>query len=136
MSSPIPSSTFATNRQRAAYRQIAGAIEHFHRQEIECAITLASAAEGILPQVVEPHLFKQLRGHPSGQEIDYNLVTNWLKHCNPPDTVNISEFEAVVILLRAITKLIAVYKMSSQRMEDFIEWSRDNGYPTPARQIR
>ena len=38
-----------TTRQLASLYQINGALEHFHEHEFECAITLASAAEGVLP---------------------------------------------------------------------------------------
>jgi tRNA threonylcarbamoyladenosine modification (KEOPS) complex Cgi121 subunit len=40
-------------RQLAALFQIHGAIKLFHKGEIECSITLAGAAEGILPDDLE-----------------------------------------------------------------------------------
>jgi hypothetical protein len=36
-------------------RQIHAAIEHWRRGDFECAITLASAAETMLPDIDEPH---------------------------------------------------------------------------------
>ena len=44
----------------------------------------------------------------------------------------ISRFEAVIVILRAITKFIAVYRQVSPRMDQFIMWARDNGYPVPS----
>ncbi len=39
-----------TTRKLAAQRQIDAAIAHLHEAELECAVTLAAAAEGLLPQ--------------------------------------------------------------------------------------
>jgi hypothetical protein len=40
---------YELTRQIASVLQINAALEHFHKYKFECAITLASAAEGILP---------------------------------------------------------------------------------------
>ena len=50
-----------TTKQLAALRQITAAIEHLHKREYECAITLAAAAEGLLPPTDEPHIFSDLK---------------------------------------------------------------------------
>ena len=39
-----------TTRKLGAQRQIDAAIAHLHEAELECAVTLAAAAEGLLPQ--------------------------------------------------------------------------------------
>jgi hypothetical protein len=39
-----------TTRQLAALYQITAAIKHFYDGDLECAVTLASAAEGVLPE--------------------------------------------------------------------------------------
>jgi hypothetical protein len=44
----------------AALRLTEAAIDHFEAKELECAIVLAHAAENILPDTDEPHLFKEL----------------------------------------------------------------------------
>jgi len=64
--------------------------------------------------------------------LDFNMVVNWLKHYKPedPDPFSILESEAVMLLQRAITKFIAVYRQSTQPMEAFLEWSTHH-YPEP-----
>jgi hypothetical protein len=52
-----------TTRQLASLYQITGALEHFHKLELECCITLASAAEGIMPDAKNGVLFNNLRRH-------------------------------------------------------------------------
>ena len=49
-----------TTRQLAALYQITAAIEHFHKHEWECAITLAGAAEGVLPDAQDGFCFSSL----------------------------------------------------------------------------
>jgi hypothetical protein len=59
-----------THVRYASMRQIHAAIEHVHREDYECAITLAGAAEGILPDTDEPHFrqkVKALSGIPGNQ---------------------------------------------------------------------
>jgi hypothetical protein len=125
-----------TTKQLAALRQIGAAIEHFHKQEFECVITLAAAAECLLPPTDGPHLFRQIRGRMTSTEfkkINLNFLVNWLKQDDPedPESVVISEFEAVIALQRAIMKFIAVYHKSSTGMEEFLAWARSNDYSAP-----
>ena len=105
------------------------------KREYECAITLAAAAEGLLPPTDEPHLFSDMKEFIPPDEfkyLDFNMVVNWLKHYKPedPDPFSILESEAVMLLQRAITKFIAVYRQSTQPMEAFLEWSTHH-YPEP-----
>jgi hypothetical protein len=123
-----------TTKQLAALRQIHAAIEHFQKQEFECVVTLAGAAEGLLPPTDAPHLFIGMKEGMSLQDegpIDLNLVINWLKHSTPPDAVTVTEVETVIVLQRAITKFIAVHRKISRQMDEFLKWARDNGYPVP-----
>lgn len=133
---PIPQPEVETTKQLASLRQIVGAIEHFYKQEFECVITLAAAAECLLPPTNDPHLFRDLKAHMTPREykeLNLNLVINWLKHYKEkdPEPVVISEFEAVIVLQRAITKFIAVYHKSSKHMEGFLEWAQVHDYPVP-----
>jgi len=41
-------------------RKDQSAIEHIHRGDFECAIPLASAAEGMLPNTAEPHFWQKM----------------------------------------------------------------------------
>jgi hypothetical protein len=130
---------FETTKQLAALRQITAAIQHLSKREFECAITLAAAAEGLLPPTDEPHLFPDLKEFIPPEEfkyLDFNMVVNWLKHHKPedPDPFSILESEPVMLIQRAITKFVAVYHMSTQPMDAFMElaiarikkWSREN----------
>jgi hypothetical protein len=55
-------------------RQRHAAIEHLHRVDFECAITLAAAGEGMLPPTEEPY-FRELAA-----KWRYEDIVNWLRH--------------------------------------------------------
>jgi hypothetical protein len=72
-----------TNKKLALMRQIHAAIDHLHKAELESAITLPSAAEGVLPDKEKPHLFQKIKkmadsfpADPSGQ-CSYQLDQTW-----------------------------------------------------------
>jgi hypothetical protein len=50
-------------RKAAAQRQIDAAIAHLKKFELECAITLAAAAEAMLPDTTTDYVFNYLRRH-------------------------------------------------------------------------
>ena len=120
-----------TSKKTSSQRQIEAGISHFERGELDCSITLSAAAEGILPETDDPHIFKQLKEHPAYNEMKYNLVINWLKHSGGPDKVMISEFEATLIIARAITKFVAVYHQSTDKFERFLRWGHEAGHLPP-----
>jgi hypothetical protein len=128
-----------TTKQLAALPQITAAIAHLRKREYECAITLAAAAEGLLPPTDEPHMFSDLKEFIPREEfkyLDFNMVVNWLKHYKPedPDPFSLPESEAVDLIMRAIAKFIAVYHRSTKRMVAFMEWASTRyGYPVPSR---
>src|SRR5262245_11900987 len=99
-----------TTKQNSAMRQACAAIEHFHKGNYECAITLAGAAEGQVPASDPLYLFKIIRRVFSGDET--NKFINWMKHNSGPDSATISEQEVVVTIARAIQKFVAAYKAS------------------------
>ena len=103
-----------TTKRLAATQIIQDAIGYFRSDEYECATTLAIAAEELLPPPKDPHIFSLLRNSPAFKEADYNLFINWLKHPLEPDKVLISEFEAVMTIVRAISKLVAIYGSGSE----------------------
>lgn len=123
-----------TNKELAALSQIHFALVLFRRNEMECAITLAAAAEGMVPPTGEPHLYTVLKTSPlSRKEFDYNNTINWLKHPIPPDDFDIWEFEAAIILVRAISKFFTVYKTGSPAMKSFVRWTFEQGHlPMPS----
>jgi len=123
-----------TNKQLAALAQIHAAIWLFRRGQLECAVTLAGAAEGVIPPTAERHLFLALKNGPlAREEFDYNDAINWLKHPVPPDEFIIPEFEAAIILVRAISKFFTVYKTGSPAMKSFVRWTFEQGHlPMPS----
>lgn len=138
MATPVP---VDTNVRLASMRQIHCAIDHLHRGDYECAITLAGAAEGILPETGKPHfrqkvkeLSKELSKLPEVQEtggaIGPNDYINWLKHGSLErggprlETATIPVLESVIVVYRAITKYHAVYDDFSPQMLSYLSWAK------------
>ena len=119
-------------------RQIHRAIEHLHRGDFECAITLAGAAEGILPDTNEAHFRQKVKALSKSPEIKAaggatgpNDYINWLKHGrvtkNGPRVENatIPAEESVAVIWRAITKYNATYNDLSPQMAEFSNWAKE-----------
>jgi hypothetical protein len=106
-----------------------------HQGHFECAITLAAAGEGILPDTDDPHFRQKVialeKGLPKNGngEIRANAYINWLKHgrVHPKEerieTATISRLEVIVVIWRAISKFIAVYGSSTPQMQSFAIWA-------------
>jgi hypothetical protein len=118
--------TVDTSKQLASLRQIIAAIDHLHKKELECAITLAGAAEGQLSETTTEYLFRILKKVFSHDEL--NLVRDWLKHQSGPENATITEFEAAIMISRAIHKFVAVYQASHPRFEEFGKWAVAAGH--------
>ena len=117
-----------TSKKASTQRQLQAAITHCQKGELDCAITLSAAAEGMLPGTDDPYLFKSLRAHASAEGLDFNLVINWLKHPGDPETATLSEFEATIVIARAITKFVAVHHQSCKTFEAFLRWGHQEGH--------
>lgn len=119
--------TIETSIALASLRQICAAIDCFNNGEFECAITLAAAGEGILPAPAKEntYIFGVLRNH---DDLEVNLVINWLKHGKDFKTATISQFEAAITIARSISKFIAVHNGSHPKFEEFMEWGRTVGH--------
>lgn len=122
-----------TSKKLAALEQIHAAILHCQNERFECAVTLAAAAEGVLPDTPERHLFKVLKTSPVAREaFDYNNMINWLKHSLLPDENIIPEFEVAIVIVRAISKFNAIYHEGSTVMRAFVRWAFAQGHlPLP-----
>jgi hypothetical protein len=100
-----------TSCHYASMRQIHAAIEHWQRGDFECAMTLAGAAEGMLPDIDERH-FRKLQNSTR-----INEISNWLMHAESGegmkgdhiDTVVIGELDTVIAIHRAILKFETVF---------------------------
>lgn len=115
-----------TTKQISAYRQIVAAIEHLHRKDYECAITLAGAAEGQIPEKTTTHLFRLILKKFSSDEA--NAYIHWLKHQSGPNGAEITEQEVVITIVRAIQKYVGAYETNHPHFETFSEWCIANRY--------
>jgi len=118
-------------RRQAALRQIDAAIKHVYDGEPDLAITLAAAAEGIMPPTDQPHVWKWWKDHPQFEDLNLNETITWLKHYNDqPDLRFIAEPEAAFTIFRAMTKYAAVqnYEGAPTHWITFLEWGSTSGY--------
>jgi hypothetical protein len=107
-------------------RQIHAAIEHWRGGDFECAITLARAAERMLPDIDEPH-YRKLQDIARVSEI-----CDWLIYGasgdgakSDHDRVVIEELDTVVAIHRAILKFEAVFwKDKTPQMTSFRNCAR------------
>lgn len=125
-----------TNIRIASMRQMHCAIEHIERGDYECAITLAAAAENMLPEPEKPFFREKVKAMAKSEEIkaaggatgpnDYSV---WLKHgtLNGVKTyqATIQDEESVVWAYRAISKFNALYDDQSPQMISFCMWAKD-----------
>jgi hypothetical protein len=115
-----------TTKQVSAFRQISAAIDHLHKQNYECAITLAAAGENQTKERSIGHFFRVMRAKFSAR--DANEVINWLKHPSGPDEKEITEQDVVVTIIRGIQKYVGTYEVTHPKFETFSEWCIANGY--------
>jgi hypothetical protein len=124
-------------KKEAAQRQIDVAINLLYEKEYESAITLAGAAEGQIAGS-DHHLFAALRqvrsaeyDSTSQRATHLNETRDWLKHATPHlrEMRGIAEFEAWVMVIRAISKYYAVFREETKNMNRLIEWSRARDLP-------
>ena len=121
-----------TSKFESSFRQTETAIVLFKEGKYDCAITLAAAAENMLPDTDKWHIFQALKDDERFSEMHYNLMINWLKHSNRPETqaerATLSEIEVVVVIARAISKFNAVYGQTCENFEDFLNWATAVGH--------
>jgi hypothetical protein len=116
-----------TTKQLAAQRQIDSAVSHLHKSELESAITLATAAESLLPETESRQIFAYLREHPLSKQVDIDKTINWLKRNARPDAATIFEFEAAVVIARAMSKFAAAYTEAPSEWYEFLSWGGRQG---------
>ena len=128
MSGPV---TIDTNIRLASMRQIYCAIEHLKRGDYECAITLAGAAEGMMPDTDAPTFRQRVKALSKSPEIRAaggatgpNDYANWLKH-GGVENATIPAEEGVALIWRAITKYNVTYNDPSPQMLTFADWAKE-----------
>jgi hypothetical protein len=81
--------------------------------ELMPSITLSAAAEDSLPDVDGPYLFPMLNSNWANRKgcesSPFNEVRNWLKHAKDEENIEIHTNDAVIMLVRAISKYTAVF---------------------------
>lgn len=116
LQSPIfPDSAATLTKTQAAQTQIEAAIDCAYRGDYACCITLAAAAEGIFSNRKGSDVFTQLatdsralaRYDQKTWADTLNMEIHYLKHPAPhlPGPLTIGRMEAVIVLVRAMTKL-------------------------------
>lgn len=96
--------------------------------DLDAAVTLAGAADGMLPLNPNQNIFGRLRDDPKAMERfdrkDWIQILNWerdwLKHPTPhlANTVTITALDAGFMIIRAMTKL----PKWSDKMIEFKDW--------------
>ena len=117
-----------TTKRLAAQRQIDAAVSHLLKSELECAITLANGAEGLLPETESRQILAYLREHPLSKQVDFDKTIGWLKHRTQPNAATIFEFEAAVVVARVMSKFAAVYTEVPSEWYEFLSWGVVKGH--------
>lgn len=133
--SPTTAPIKITKLQGAA-NQISAAIDALERGQFDVAITLAGAAEGMLPEIDTQPLFATLRDAPERPSSisqkawisALNAERDWLKHSTTEvgDEIDITIYDASIMVLRALARL----PEWNSRMDEFKAWAMQNGLAT------
>jgi hypothetical protein len=116
------------DKATAAMRQTNLAILAHKAGDLDAAITLAGAADGLLPEKPSQLIFSRLRDNPQAlAEHDkkewvqiLNYERDWLKHATPhlgPE-ITLTSLDAGFMIIRAMAKL----PKWSDEMHDFKDW--------------
>ncbi len=131
----------------AAQHQLEGAIHNLFIGNWVSAITLAQAAEGILPQhpvypdfmKLKPRVAENLGVSERFISDTMNKKAKWLRHDkssdpNASEKIEISQLDAAIMILRAFTRFAAHHmpigpnEVLSEQIFEFQKWLRTN-YP-------
>ena len=121
------------SKVEAARQQLEGAIANLFLGNWACAITLAGAAEDMLPAVegkedlygvaksIGSNHF-QMTGKETHDFLNDQLI--WLKHktVNKPTTKKFQQDDAIIMIIRGLTRLKSTIEKTSPNMDLFVEW--------------
>jgi hypothetical protein len=119
------------SKKETALRQIKIALQQLNADEYEAAITLAGAAEGMLETGGFPTpLFENLKERRPPDFAtekewisDLNRTRDWLKHNGNQKDGMVGEFDAWLMISRAITKYHGTYREKPREEVDaLVEW--------------
>lgn len=115
-------------KEMAAMRQTHFAILAHEAGNLDAAVTLAGAADGLLPELPTQEIFSRLRDDPKAlaehNKKDWVQILNyerdWLKHPTPnlSTDITITSLDAGFMIIRAMSKL----PKWSEKMIEFKEW--------------
>jgi hypothetical protein len=117
MSRRIPAGMRHISKLAAAQIQIEAALDRVYKGDYVSCITLAAAAEGIMSERKGSDMITAVSTHPKAiakfgrkpwSDL-LNMEVHYLKHATPqyPGPLSISRMEAIIMLVRAMTKLAA-----------------------------
>ena len=119
---------YSLTKLEAATRQVELAILAIGRGDYDIAITLAGAAEGMLPEIPTQEMFSTIANDPIALKrftkkewlSMINSRRDWLKHPTEhlPDRLDFTLPQAAFFVLRAMAKI----PDWSARMQSFKEW--------------
>jgi hypothetical protein len=120
-------------KKEAALRQIGAAIKLLESKEYEAAITLAGAAEGMMIAHGKPApLFEDLKDRRPpdfATQTEWILFLNdtlyWLKHNSDQENRSIGEFDAWVMIARALSKYHRTFGEKPQEVDTLVTWGRN-----------
>jgi hypothetical protein len=69
-----------------------------------------------------------LQEHKLSKQVDIDRTIDWLRRNVPPDAATISEFEAAVVIARAMSKFAAAYTDAPPEWYDFLSWGVAKGH--------
>lgn len=124
-----------TTKKLSALRQILMAIKCMDSIDYECAITLAGAAENqidekLIPAETPVFLFRVLRSKFVAKPVNEDIV--WMKHPSGDDSREVTQFNTVLTIARAIHKYVAAYQETHVKFEEFSAWAVSRGHiPRP-----
>jgi len=93
------------------------------------AASLELCADGSGRRTTNPRrVSAYLHEHPLSKQVDIDKTIDWLKGDVPPDAATISEFEAAVVIARAMSKFAAAYTDAPPEWYDFLSWGVAKGH--------
>ena len=128
------------SRISAAQQQLEGSIAEMFLGNWACSITLAGAAEGMLPEPTEQkdvyaaykeHAIDSLKLERREAIRQLNDKRDWLKHNqrdNPRDEMSFDQLDAIVMIFRAYSRFVISTKAKSNMIGTFEVWIQKH-YP-------
>ena len=127
------------SKKDAARLQILTACTLLFEGNWECAMTLAGAAEGQIPETknaIVPDIFTRIKsvlGKNYASEREHvsfeNSERDWLKHNSDQSNKLIYEFKAFMMVARAASKYWSVYRDNSEDIQALNKWLIEQNYP-------